>query len=144
MTTFVKYHSFSKALAEKKFQLTTDQLKIALINNADGPPDIATDTVFADLPAFTYTNLSTRDLTTSSGTSTSGVYTLKINDFNLAASGGDANPFQYVVVYSDTATNKDLIGYFNYGSDLTILDGKSMDIDFASDGGTDGALLTVT
>jgi hypothetical protein len=72
------------------------------------------------------------------------VYTLKLNDFNLAATGGDAFPFRYVMVFNPVAPSSELIGYFDYGSDLTILEDKDFDIDFASDGGTDGAILTVT
>lgn len=143
MTAFVKFQSFSKAMAEKKHDLTNNQLEIALCNAANAP-DLANDAVLADLTVIDYANLSTRSLTTSSGTSASGVYTLKINDFNLAAAGGDANPFRYVIVLNQDAANDELIGYFDYGSDLTILDTKDFDIDFASDGGTDGALLTVT
>jgi hypothetical protein len=43
-----------------------------------------------------------------------------------------------------TAAGSLLVGYFDYDSDLTILNTKDFDIDFASDGGTDGAILTVT
>lgn len=143
MTAFVKFHSFSQALAEKNHDLTNDQFEVALCNAAN-PPDIANDVVLSDLTPINYANLSTRSLVTSSGASSSGIYTLKLNDFNLAAAGGDANPFRYVVVMNVTAAGSLLIGYLDYNSDLTILQDKSMDIDFASDGGTDGALLTVT
>jgi hypothetical protein len=93
MTAFVKFHSFSKALAEKKHDLTNDQFEVALCA-AVNAPDIANDTVLANLTVIDYANLSTRSLVTSSGTSSGGIYTLKLNDFNLAAAGGDANPFR--------------------------------------------------
>jgi hypothetical protein len=83
MTAFVKFHSFSKAMAEKKHDLSNDGLEVALCNAANAP-DVVNDEVLADLTVIDYANLSTRSLTTSSGTSSGGVYTLKLNDFNLA------------------------------------------------------------
>ena len=68
MTAFVKFQSFSKAMAEKKHDLTNDQLEIALCDAANAP-DLANDAVLADLTVINYANLSTRSLTTSSGTS---------------------------------------------------------------------------
>jgi hypothetical protein len=84
----------------------------------------------ADLTTIAYTNLSTRNITTTSSAQTSGVYKLTLTDLTLTASGGDAAAFRYIVIYNDTATNDELVGYYDYGSDLTLLDGQFLDIDF--------------
>lgn len=137
MATYNKFHAFVEDLAEKKHNLGSDQLKVALTNTA---PNASTSTVLADITEVTYTNLSTRNLTTSSSAQTSGTYKLVINDLVLTSSGGSTGPFRYVVIYNDTATNDELIAWFDYGASITLLDGETLTLDFD---GTTG-LLTIT
>lgn len=128
MATFNKFNAFVGALAAKKHDLGSDLIKIALCTNANAP--IAGDAVLGDLTEILYTNLSTRDVTTTSSGETGGTYTLALTDLTLTASGGSIAAFRYVVIYNDTSTNDDLIGYADYGSDLTLADGESLTIDF--------------
>ena len=101
MATFNKINSFVELVAEKTFDLGSDQLKVALTNTAH----TSTWTKLSDLTEISYTNLSSRDLTTSSSSQTSGTYKLVISDLVLTASGGSVGPFQYIYIYDDTATN---------------------------------------
>jgi hypothetical protein len=55
----------------------------------------------------------------------------------LTASGGSVAPFQYVVIYNDTATNDELICWFDYGSSVTLANGETLTLDFD---GTNGLL----
>ena len=50
----------------------------------------------------------------------------------LTSSTGDVAAFRYIVIYNDTATNDELIGYYDYGSDLTLhgANGDTLTIDF--------------
>ena len=133
MATFNKVNSFVEAMAEKAHNLGSDQLVVALTNTAHN----SAWTQLSDLTEITYTNLSSRNITTSASAQTSGTYKLTLADLVLTASGGSVGPFQYVYIYNDTATNDELIGYYDYGSAVTLADGDTLTIDFD---GTNGVL----
>jgi hypothetical protein len=131
MVAFNKFNAFVEALAEKKHNLGSDQLMIALMASA---PDAALDLVLADITQIAYTNLSTRNVATVSSAQTAGVYKLVLTDLVLTASGAVAT-FQYVVLYNDTATNKDLIGWWVYPSPVTMANGETFTLDFDATNG---------
>lgn len=133
MATFNKFNSFVEAIAEKKHNLASDQLKVALTNSAPS----AANAVLADITEISYTNCSSRDITTTSSGQTSGTYKLVLTDLVLTASGGSVGPFRYVVIYNDTAASDDLIGYYDGLSTITLLDTQTLTIDFD---GTNGVL----
>lgn len=133
MATFTKFNSFVENVSEKVYNLGSDSLKVALTNSAP----TASNTVLANITEITYTNLSTRVITVSSSSQTSGTYKLVCTDLVLTSTGGTTGPFRYVVIYDDTATNKELICYFDYGSNITLADGDTFTLDFD---GTNGLL----
>lgn len=126
MAVYQKFNSFVEALAEKKHDLQGDTLKVAL--TAVAP--VAGNAVLADLTEIAYTNLSDRTLTVDSSGQTAGTYKLVINDLTLSASGGAVATFRYIAIYNDSATNKELIGFFDYGQDVTLADGDQFVLDF--------------
>lgn len=132
MASFNKLNAFVLALTEKKHNLTSDSLQIALTNTAPS----AANAVLTDLTEISYTNLSSRAVTTTSNTQTSGTEKLICGDLTLTASGAVAT-FRYVYLYNNTATNKDLIGYWDYGSTVTMANTDTFVIDFD---GTNGVL----
>jgi hypothetical protein len=138
MATYNKFNSFVEALAEKVHNLGADTLTIALTSTANAP--VSSNTQLSNLTQIAYTNLSSRVLTTSASSQTSGTYKLVINDLILTASGGSVAPFQYVVIYNDTATNDELICWFDYGSAVTLANGETLTLDFD---GTNGLLQLV-
>ncbi|MDK1386390.1 hypothetical protein QN224_13320 [Sinorhizobium sp. 8-89] len=137
MASFSKFNAFVEHLAEKVHNLGSDQLVVALCAAANAPA--SGNSVLADLTQISYTNLSSRNITTSSSSQTSGTYKLVLADLTLTASGGSVGPFRYIVIYNDTPTSPadPLVGYYDYGSDLTLAAGESLTIDFD---GTNGVL----
>lgn len=134
MATFNKFDAFVENVAEGVHNLGTGQLVVALTNSAP----IASNTVLANLTEITYTNLSSRNITTSTSSQTSGTYKLVLTDLVLTASGA-VGPFRYVVIYNDTPTSPadPLIGYYDYGSSISLATGETLTIDFD---GTNGLL----
>lgn len=128
MAAFNKFQAFVEQVAEKVHNLGSDQLVVALVAAANAPA--ATDDQLVDLTEISYTNCSSRNVTTSSSAQTSGVYKLTCADLVLTASGGTVGPFRYVILYNDTAAGDELIGYWDYGSDITLADGETLTIDF--------------
>jgi hypothetical protein len=137
MASFNKFNSFVEALAEKKHDLGADTLKVLLTNTAP----VATNGVKADLTEISAGNGYTAGGATASITSssqTSGTYKLVLGDpATWTASGGTIGPLRYAVLYNDTATNDELIGWWDYGSSITLADGESFAVDFD---GTTGVL----
>lgn len=134
MASFNKFNSFVEAVAEKKHDLGADVLKVLLTNVAP----VATNTVKADLTEITaqngYTAGGTQS-TQSSSAQTSGTYKLVIGDVVFTASGGTIGPFRYAVLYNDTAANDELIGWYDYGSSITLQAGETLTTDFDASGG---------
>lgn len=135
MAVFNKFDCFVENVAEKVHNLGSDQLTLALTNSAPS----AANTVLANITEISYTNLSTRNLTTSSSSQTSGLYKLVVADTTLTSTGGSTGPFRYVVVYNSTAAGGPLIGWYDYGSALTLNSGESLTVDFDQTNG----LLTI-
>ena len=130
--TFNKFDSFVEAVAEKVHNLGADTLTVFLTTNANAP--VASNTQLSNITQISYTNLSSRNITTTSSAQTSGTYKLTLTDLVLTASGAVAT-FRRVGVYNDTATNDELIGHFDYGSDVTMANGETFTLDFDGSAG---------
>lgn len=123
MATFNKFHSFVEALSEKVHNLGSDTLTVALTNTVP----VNTNTVLANITQISYTNLSTRVLAGVTSAQTSGTYKLDADDLVLTASGTVAQ-FRYVVLYNDTAASDELIGWYDYGAAVDLLNGETFTI----------------
>jgi len=123
MASFNKFNSFVEALAEKVHNLGSDTLTVALTNSAP----VNTNTQLSNITQISYTNLSSRVLAGVTSSQTSGTYKLDADDLVLTASG-TVPTFRYVVLYNDTATNDELIGFYDYGSAVDLLNGETFTI----------------
>lgn len=133
MASFSKFNSFVEALAEKVHNLGSDTLKVALTNSAPS----ASNTQLSDITQISngngYTTGGTA-ATISSSSQTSGTYKLVLADVVFTASGS-MGPFRYAVLYNSTAANSELIGYWDYGSSITLASGDTFTVDFDATNG---------
>lgn len=128
MATFNKFHSFVEALAEKTHNLGADTLTVALTNTLP----VNTNTVLADITQISYTNIQNgtttgRDLTGVTSAQITGTYKLDANDLVLTATG-TVPTFRYVVLFNQSATNDELIGWYDYGATVDLLNGETFTI----------------
>lgn len=134
MATFNKFNQFVEDIAKGVHNLSTGALTIALCASANAP--VATNAVLADLTQIAYTNLSARVPSITSCVQTAGVLKLILGDLVLTASGAVA-AFRYVVLYNDTPTSPadPLIGWWDYGSAVTLANLETFTIDFDGSAG---------
>ena len=149
MASVTKVNDFVVNLANE-MDLDTDTLKVALCNTdpASGT-NVVNDGngVLANVTEISYTNLSSRTLVNVTSTQVSGTYKLSADDLILTASGGSVAPFRYVVIYNDSpdaaqadhSVSDPIVGYYDYGSSLTLNDGDTFTIDIGNNG-----ILTLT
>jgi hypothetical protein len=128
MATFNKFNSFVEALSEKVHNLGSDTLTVALTNTLP----VNTNTVLANITQISYTNITDgattgRNLTGVTSAQTSGTYKLDADNLVLTATGTVAT-FRYVVLFNNSATNDELIGWYDYGSAVTLLNGETFTI----------------
>ena len=135
MAVLNKFRPFVAAVMNGVHDFSADTLMIALTNTV---PTVAMATL-SQITEIDYTNLSSRVITTTSSTETSGTYRLILVDLVLIASG-TVPDFRYVVLYNDSATNKELIGWYDYGSVVQMIATETFTVDFHP---TNGALSLV-
>lgn len=135
MATFNKFNNFTKALGDKLHNLGTDTFFVQLSNTLP----VATQSVETDLAAdlATANGYTSGGVTVGTGTwSTSGgLGKLVITNKVITASGGTIGPFRYVVLLNNTATLKDLIGWFDYGTSITLNNTETFTITFDATNG---------
>lgn len=128
MATFNKFNSFVEAVAEKAHNLGSDTLKVLLTNTAPA----AANALKADLVEIGAGNgyaAGGQAMAQSSSAQVAGTYKLVLGDTTFTAAGGSIGPFQYAVLYNDTATNDELIGWWDYGSPITLANGEAFTVD---------------
>lgn len=137
MASFNKFQAFVEGLAEAQMNLGSDTLKVFLTDTA---PNAATHTGYdgttgstgpAEIAAGNGYTAGGNTAAVTSSAQTSGTYKLVLGDpATWTAAGGTIGPFRYACLYDDTATNNNLIGWWDYGSSITLQDGESFQVDF--------------
>jgi len=118
MAQLQKNYFFTVDLGTAIHNLTTATLKLAFTDTA---PTTATH-VYADIVSpLALTNMATSvALTGVTYTQATGTATLNASTWTGTSQTGNFGPFRYVVVYNDSATSKNVIGWFDYGSEVTL------------------------
>jgi hypothetical protein len=135
VATFQKFNSFVEHLAEGVHNLGSGELKVMLTNSAP----VNTYTIKTDVTEISSGNGYTAGgatVTTSSSAQTSGTYRLICADVVFTASGA-VGPFRYAVLYNNTPSSPadPLIGWWDYGSALTLANGETFTVDFDGSNG---------
>jgi len=125
-TVFYHVYSYMTGLiSAQQIDFTADTFKFILTDTA---PVTATNTKYSDISA--------NELTTGSGYTAGGAATtitvsysgganyVTATSVTWTASGGSIGPFRYIVFYDDTLTDKPLIEWWDFGSEVTITSGN--------------------
>ncbi len=134
MAAFNKFNAFVNDLATKVHNLGSDNLKVLLSNVAP----VATNAVKTDVTEIAAGNGYTAggaQATLSSSGQTSGTYKLVLNNVTFTASGGSIATFRYAVLYNSTAAGGNLIGWYDYGTGVTVTSGNSFQVQFDGSNG---------
>jgi hypothetical protein len=131
MASFTKAQKFVGHLCiGGNINLNTDTLKVFLTNST---PAAATTDVYSDL-----TDLSTANGYTAGGADSTnlasesgGTVTMTGTDIEWTASGA-VGPFRYAVIYDDTTATKYVLGWWDYGSSISLANGEKFKVDFGA------------
>jgi len=142
VAAFNKHNQFVEDLGLGVHNLDTGALKCLLTNTAP----TAANAVKADLTEISAGNGYTAGGADATGvwTESSGTGTLSGTKIVWTASGGTIGPFRYVDLYNDTPTSPadPLIGWWDYGSALTLQIGETFSVKF-NNSDTSGTILTI-
>jgi hypothetical protein len=128
MASYNKFNQFVEDLSKGVHNFTSDStctVTVALTNVAP----VATNTVLSNITQIDYTGLTSRVVTGITAEQTTGTVTFTADDLELTASG-TIPAFRYVVLYNDDAASDNLIGWYDYGSSVTLNSGEKFTIDF--------------
>lgn len=122
MADWTKFNPFVEALAEKVHDLGGDTLMIAL---TDTPP-AAANAMLTDIAEITAAGgYAPANVTITNSSQTGGTYSLMHDAVTFTAAGADFDPFRFAVLYNDSAPNKELVAWFDYGVSYTLPNGQS-------------------
>ena len=139
MASFTKVNDFVKN-AVHNMDLESDQIAVALTNTAPGSessnPTADGNGIVGNLTQISYSNCSSRNITTTSSTQSSGTYKLVLADLTLTASG-TVGPFRYIYLFDDTVSSPadPIIGLYDYGASVTLNNGDTFTLDFSASNG---------
>jgi hypothetical protein len=129
MATFNKFNSFVEALGRKVHNLNADVLKVALSNTLPVAANSQLSNITQIAAANGYVS-GGNQATGNTYAQAAGVAKLTAADVTFTAAGGSIATFQYAILYNDTATNKELLGWADYGAALVVTSGNSFVVDF--------------
>ena len=140
MAAFIKFGGFVGHLGLKIHDLNADTLKLYLSNTA---PNTSTHVLKGDLAEIGAGNgyVAGGEDTQNTYVTSGGVGTCTGLDIVWTAAGGTIGPFRYPVLYNSTPTSGNLIGFWDYGSNLTLQAGEKFTVDI--DPGVSSRMFTV-
>lgn len=120
MATYNKFNATVADFANKVHNFSADVFKVMLTNTAP----VATNAIKTDITDLTTAGGYTAGgatLTLVSSTQTAGTYKYIASAANPTwTASGAVGPFRYVVLYNSTAASGNLVGWWDYGSAVTL------------------------
>ncbi len=138
MATAIKHQDFTEQLIRGIHDWDAHVFKVMLSNVAP----LATNSVKADLTEIAAGNGYTAGgtATTISVSETGGTTTVTGTEVVFTATGA-VGPFRYATLLNDTATNKNLVQSYDYGSAVTLASGETFAVRFNN--ASPGTILTL-
>ena len=139
MATFNTYNIFMKDLVDGVHDFESDTIKAYLSNTAPTASDTIKGTGSAtEISAGSGYTAGGDDAQATTATITTNDASITFTDITWTASGGTIGPFRYVVLYNDDTADKTdpLIGWYDYGSSITLNDTETFTTDFAAPSAT--------
>jgi hypothetical protein len=140
MATYNKFNDFTEQQIIGTHDWDANTFKIMLVNS---PAPVATNTIKANLTEISAGNGYTAGgtATTITVSETSGTTTVQGTQVVFTASGGSIGPFQYAVLYNDTAASKNLVAWWDNTSAVTLNAGDTFTVKFNNT--TPGTIFTL-
>ena len=141
MASFNKFEQFVEDLGLGVHNLNTGTLNVYLSN---ATPSASGDAVKTDLAEIGTGNGYTGPVDTQNTFAESGGTATLTGTKVVITATGAVGPFQYVALYNDTPSSPadPLIGWWDYGSALTLQNGETFSIKF-NNSDTTGTILTI-
>ena len=137
MAAFNKFNAYVADVHNKVHNLGSDTIKVMLTNTAPS----AANAVKTDITEISAGNGYSAGGTALSGvtsTQTGGTYTFSASNITVVTATGSVGPFRYAVIYNSTAASGNLIGWYDYGSPITLANTETFTVTFS------GGIFTCT
>jgi hypothetical protein len=143
MASFIKFNCFVLDLANALHDMKTGTAQVYRVYLSNTAP-VVTNTVYnapADLSTASGYIAGGASVGAVTGTQASGTFKfIGGTDPAWTAAGGSIGPFQYAVLYNFTSSTKPLIGWWDYGTPITLTNGNTFTVDIDQTNG----ILTIT
>lgn len=145
MAAFNKFNVFSQDIGRAVHNLNSDTLRVLLTNTVPNAADTVVDTTTGTCTVKATSNaaeIAAGNGYTKKGTAvgataysqSAGTATLSGGNVVYTATGA-VGPFRYVVLYNDTGgttSTRPVIGWWDYGSSITMANGDTFTIDLSA------------
>jgi hypothetical protein len=135
MATFNKFYTFAGDVSSRTHQMQTGTSQVYMVYLSNTAP-VATNTVYnvpADLATANGYTAGGVSIGTITGAQASGTFSFSgATSPSWTASAGSIGPFQYAVLYNSTPGTKPLIGWWDYGTAITITSGNTFTVSLPS------------
>jgi hypothetical protein len=141
MAAFSKFNCFVGDVAHALHDMKTGTSSVYKVYLTDTTP-VASNTVYntpADLSTGNGYTAGGTTIGTITGADSSGTFSFSGGtNPSWTASGGSIGPFEYAVLYDSTTSTKALIGWWDYGTAITLTNGNTFTVELPS------PILTIT